>query len=238
MSDELSKGISVLIVDDNEKNLQIAAKVVSKAGYRVMLAPDGMSALELIIEQPPDVILLDIMMPGIDGLEVCRRIKEISGCDDIPIIFLSAMGEENSIEEGLSLGGADYVTKPFSERVLLARLRSHIERAQYQKKLAHYSRELEEKNQNLVLLKEKILAVNQDLEKQIEKNIQIFATLNDKIRNPLCVVVTMLEMQDNENSGSIIEQLNRIDKVVDDLDKGFIESEKVKAYLKKHHDLL
>jgi hypothetical protein len=83
-------------------------------------------------------------------------------------------------------------------------------------------------------MKETILAVNQDLEEQIQKNIEVFATLNDKIRNPLSVVATMLDMGEHEYADSIIEQLNRIDKVVDDLDRGFIESEKVQAYLQKH----
>jgi len=120
MDQESYAHITVLIVDDNENNLQIAAKVVSGAGFQVMLAPDGQSALELIEEEIPDAILLDIMMPHMDGLEVCRRLKKKTGCEDIPIIFLTALGEEDRIEEGLSIGGVDYVTKPFSERVLLA----------------------------------------------------------------------------------------------------------------------
>lgn len=234
MNSEPDAHVYVLIVDDNENNLQIAAKVVSRAGYRVMLAPDGQSALELISENTPDAILLDIMMPEMNGLEVCRKIKSISTCADVPVIFLSAVGEEDRIEEGLSIGGVDYVTKPFSERILLARLKTHIDRGLYLKKIAQYARELEEKNQNLEEMKARILAINQDLEEQIGKNVQVFATLNDKIRNPLCVVVTMLEMQENRDSESIIEQLNRIDRVVDDLDKGFIESEKVRSYLMKH----
>ncbi|PKL59270.1 MAG: hypothetical protein CVV33_08700, partial [Methanomicrobiales archaeon HGW-Methanomicrobiales-4] len=130
--------------------------------------------------------------------------------------------------------GVDYVTKPFDERVLLARLRSHIDRGIYQKKILDFNRILNEKNQILEDMKETLLAVNKDLEEQIGKNVEVFATLNDKIRNPLCVVATMLEMDDHAYSASIIEQLDRIDKVVDDLDKGFVESEKVKAYLKKH----
>lgn len=234
MNSESDSHISVLIVDDNVNNLQIAAKVISKAGYGVMLAPDGTSALELITNTTPDAILLDIMMPGMNGIEVCKKIKSIKNYADIPIIFLSAVGEEDRIEEGLAIGGLDYVTKPFSERILLARLRTHIERGQYLKKIAQYTRELEEKNQNLEEMKARILKINADLEEQIGKNVQVFATLNDKIRNPLSIVVTMLEMQDNWDHSSIITHLNRIDKVVDDLDKGFIESEKVRLYLMKH----
>ena len=235
MNQRSDPAISVLIVDDNENNLQIAAKVVSNAGYLVMLAPDGQSALELIGEQIPDAILLDIMMPHMDGLEVCRKIKQNPDCLDVPVIFLSAMGEEDRIEEGLLIGGVDYVTKPFSERVLLARLRSHIDRGMYQKQVLEFNRKLHEKNLALEELKENLLLANKDLEEQIRKNVEVFATLNDKIRNPLSVVATMLDMDEHEYAASIIEQLSRIDNVVDDLDRGFIESEKVQAYLKKHH---
>lgn len=235
MIHESYEQISVLIVDDNEDNLQIAAKVVGGAGFLVMLAPDGQSALEMIESHVPNAILLDIMMPHMDGLEVCRRLKKIPGTEDIPVIFLSALGEEDQIEEGLATGGVDYVTKPFREKVLLARLRSHIDRGIYQKRIQEFNRELTIKNAFLKEMQEKLLAANQDLEEQIRKNVEVFATLNDKIRNPLCVVATMLEMDEHEYSGSIIEQLDRIDKVVDDLDRGFVESKKVQAYLKKHH---
>jgi two-component system sensor histidine kinase/response regulator len=227
---------SVLIVDDNENNLQIAAKVISKAGYWVMLAPDGNSALELIEKTTPDAILLDIMMPEMSGLEVCKIIKSIEKYADIPILFLSADGDEDSIEEGLILGGVDYITKPFNEKILLARLRTHIDRALHQKEIAGYAHVLEEKNEKLEEMRREILKSNADLEEQIGKNLQVLATLNDKIRNPLSIVITLLEMQEDRDSSLIIEHLNRIDRVVDDLDKGFVDSEKVKAYLYKHSD--
>ncbi len=207
-------GITVLIVDDNENNLQIAAKVVSKAGFRVLLAQDGESALELTREETPDVILLDIMMPDMNGLEVCRRLMKHPEFREVPVIFLSAKDEDSSIEEGLSIGGTDYVTKPFSERVLLARLRSHVDRRLYQKKL---------------------IESNKELEAQIAKNIQVFAVLNDQIRNPLCAAILTLEMIDDKNTEKVIENLQRINKVVDDLDHGFIDSEKVLNFLHKHH---
>lgn len=216
METENNSDITVLIVDDNENNLQIAAKVVSKAGFRVLLAQDGASALEITSEITPDVILLDIMMPDMDGLEVCRRLMKRPEFIDIPVIFLSAKDEDISIEEGLLIGGTDYVTKPFSERVLLARLRSHIDRRIYQKKLKE---------------------LNKELEAQIEKNIQVFAVLNDQIRNPLCAAVLTLEMIDDKNAEKVIENLQRINKVVDDLDKGFIDSEKVLNFLHKHHGI-
>jgi len=157
---------------------------------------------------------LDIMMPDMNGLEVCRRLMKHPEFREVPVIFLSAKDEDSSIEEGLSIGGTDYVTKPFSERVLLARLRSHVDRRLYQKKL---------------------IESNKELEAQIAKNIQVFAVLNDQIRNPLCAAILTLEMIDDKNTEKVIENLQRINKVVDDLDHGFIDSEKVLNFLHKHH---
>jgi DNA-binding response OmpR family regulator len=230
--------LSVLIVDDNEDNLQIAAKVVSSAGFRVILAQDGTRALAHTNEEIPDAILLDIMMPGLDGLEVCRQLKLRPELEEIPIIFLSALGDEKKIEEGLTIGGVDYVIKPFSERVLLARLILHIERGLYLKKIRENNRELAEKNRILEEMHTEIRAVNTDLETQIEKNLHIFAALGDQIRNPLSVMVTMLEMHENPEMEGIIAQIHRIDKAVDNLDKGFVDSDKVRQYLKKHYSIL
>ena len=152
MIPDIDRKISVLIVDDDENNLQITAKVVHSAGYQVILARDGMSALEFTESVIPDAVLLDIMMPGIDGLEVCRIMKNNPALSDTPIIFLSAVGEEEKIETGLDYGGADFVSKPVSNRVLLARLRSHIERGILHKHLNEKNHELKQVVQKLHLL--------------------------------------------------------------------------------------
>lgn len=233
----LSEEPVVLIVDDNENNLQIAAKIIHQAGYQVLLASDGTSALEILHSNTPDAILLDIMMPGMSGLEVCDAIQSTSGLSGIPIIFLSAIGEDAMIEEGLMRGGVDYITKPFRERILCARLRLHIERGQHQKEILRQRQILAEKNQNLIMTQEQLITSNKALETQIEKNLEIFAAMNDVIRNPLAVAMTMLEMDDHPGSEKIISQLERIDTAVDDLDKGFLASDKVRSYLKKHYQI-
>ncbi|HWQ66984.1 MAG TPA: response regulator, partial [Methanospirillum sp.] len=146
MMPDTRKEITVLIVDDDENNLQLSAKAVYSAGYQVIMAQDGMSALEITDSIIPDAILLDIMMPGIDGLEVCKRMKGNPALSDIPVIFLSAAGEEEKIEFGLAHGGVDFVAKPVSNRVLLARLRTHIERGILQRSLHEKNQELETRN--------------------------------------------------------------------------------------------
>lgn len=141
---------TVLIVDDNENNLQLAAKTIHAAGYEVILAKDGFSAMEICDKIIPDAILMDIVMPVMDGLETCRRIKKNPICTDIPVIFLSAAGEEEKIEEGLDAGGTDFVMKPLHDRILLARLKSHIERGIYQRSLRDLNEELKIKNEKII----------------------------------------------------------------------------------------
>ena len=118
---------TVMIVDDNLENLRVAAGIVSRAGYEVILVRNGPDVLEGVKKHKLNAILLDVMMPGMDGFEVCQHLKEDAATSDIPVIFVSAKSEVISIEKGFEVGGADYVTKPYSSRVMLARLKTHIE---------------------------------------------------------------------------------------------------------------
>lgn len=120
----------VLVVDDVETNLDI---LVDSLGddYRVSVAMDGESALEIIEEDPPDIILMDIMMPGIDGYEVCERLKSKTATRDIPVVFLTALSEEENEAKGLALGAVDYITKPFRAALVKARVKNHLELKQH-----------------------------------------------------------------------------------------------------------
>jgi len=116
----------ILIVDDLPRNLQVLALLLDKAGYRVSMAMDGAQALAMVAEEAPDLVLLDVMMPGTDGLEVIRRLKALEAHRDIPVIFLTARAELEDLEEGFRLGAVDYVTKPFRGGELLARVATHV----------------------------------------------------------------------------------------------------------------
>ncbi len=118
---------SVLIVDDITKNLQVVGTILRQAGYAVTPATSGAEALEGVREQLPDLILLDLMMPEMDGLEVCRRLKADSATRQIPVIFLTASNEMEHLMKGFEVGAVDYVTKPFNAPELLARVRTHLE---------------------------------------------------------------------------------------------------------------
>lgn len=111
----------ILVVDDTKTNINILVELLAEQ-YDVVVALNGKSALDILKEERVDLILLDIMMPDMDGFEVCRRIKQNSDIHDIPIIFITAKSDEESIEKGYEIGGADYITKPFKPRELLAKI--------------------------------------------------------------------------------------------------------------------
>ena len=115
----------VLVVDDDVKTVELLKLYLNRDGYKILTAYDGIEALRLARESHPDLIVLDLMLPGIDGLEVCRTIREES---DVPIIMLTARTTDQDKLTGLSLGADDYVTKPFSPRELAARVRAVLRR--------------------------------------------------------------------------------------------------------------
>ena len=116
----------VLVVDDEQDILELIAYNLRREGYGVETVQTGEQALESIRRQPPDAVILDLLLPGLDGIEVCRRIKRDSA--HIPVLMLTAKTEDADIVAGLEVGADDYVTKPFSPRVLLARLRAALRR--------------------------------------------------------------------------------------------------------------
>ncbi|MBU1260543.1 MAG: response regulator [Planctomycetes bacterium] len=120
---------NILIVDDEEDVLELVRYNLDKNGYKIETATTGEEALKKARAKLPDLLILDLMLPGIDGLEVCKKLKSDSKTQNIPIIMLTAKGEESDIVTGLELGADDYVTKPFSPKVLVARVRRILQRA-------------------------------------------------------------------------------------------------------------
>ncbi len=116
----------ILVVDDTPANIQALSGILRGAGYQLSIATDGMQALDVLSRIRPDLILLDVMMPGIDGLETCNRIKKVTDWKEIPIIFLTAKTEVADIVKGFESGAVDYVGKPFNAHELLARVNTHI----------------------------------------------------------------------------------------------------------------
>ncbi|WP_050026818.1 hybrid sensor histidine kinase/response regulator [Verrucomicrobium sp. BvORR034] len=117
---------TILIIDDQEQNLQIVGTILSMMDYDIIPALSGEQAFKRLAIRKPDLILLDVMMPEMDGLEVCRRLQANSDWSGIPVIFLSAADDKNLIVQALETGGVDYVTKPFNRAELLSRVRTHL----------------------------------------------------------------------------------------------------------------
>ncbi len=141
----------VLVVDDISKNLQVVGSLLRIEGYRIAPATSGAQALERVRAETPDLILLDRMMPEMDGLEVCRRLKSDPVTQPIPVIFLTASNEMEHLVKGFEVGAVDYVTKPFNPPELLARVRTHLELKHARDTILRYGQELsrlnEEKNE-------------------------------------------------------------------------------------------
>lgn len=123
---------NILVVDDEEDILELVQYNLAKEGYRVSCVSSGEAGLEKAREVEPDLVLLDLMLPGVDGLDVCKLLKNDSRTQHIPIIMLSARGEEADIVTGLELGADDYIVKPFSPRVVSARVKSVLRRNRQQ----------------------------------------------------------------------------------------------------------
>jgi len=117
---------TVLVVDDQERNIQLVGTLLQLFNYEIVPATSGEQALKRVASRVPDLILLDVLMPGMGGLEACRQIKATPGCEDVPILFLSAADDKNLVVEGLESGGVDYVAKPFNKAELLSRVNTHI----------------------------------------------------------------------------------------------------------------
>jgi DNA-binding NtrC family response regulator len=136
---------SILVVDDTPANIGILLDTLSKAGYRVRVASDGESALEQLQYSPPDLVLLDVMMPGMDGFETCRRLRQLPKLEQLPVVFMTALSDIQDKVRAFAAGADDYITKPFQHEEVLARVRVHLTRRDLECRLAQLNRELEDR---------------------------------------------------------------------------------------------
>jgi len=172
----------LLIIDDIPENIGILFGLLSDQGHEVLIAEDGVTGLETAYSEQPDLILLDVMMPLVDGFEVCRRLKEQPTTQDIPVIFLTALSETHNKISGFQLGAVDYITKPLKHEEVLARVNTHLTVRRLQQQQQQYIEQLKERNAEL----------------------DAFAhTVAHDLKNPLGVITGMSEMlclQHRENA--------------------------------------
>lgn len=144
---ERLKKVPILVVDDKPENLDILITYLDTCGFTISVALNGKEAIELAIEFIPDIILLDVMMPGINGFETCCALKQNDKTKNIPVIFMTALSETIDKVRGFQVGGVDYITKPFHQEEVLARINAHLTICQQQKKLEKHNLELLQLNQ-------------------------------------------------------------------------------------------
>lgn len=157
-----SKPVQLLLVDDNPVNLQVLGAALEPEGFTILAAPNGEIALTIAQRSHPDLILLDIMMPRLDGFATCHRLKQDPATADIPIIFLTAKNEMESIAQGFRAGGVDYMTKPFQAEEVLIRIKTHLENRRL-------TAELMEKNRALELRTAELITANEKLRQETER---------------------------------------------------------------------
>ncbi|MCS6807677.1 MAG: hybrid sensor histidine kinase/response regulator [Bacteroidota bacterium] len=198
----------ILIVDDIPRNLQVLGSILSGSGFGVSVASSGQSALDAVQETIPDVILLDIQMPDMDGFEVCERLKSNPTTADIPVIFLTARTEVDDIVRGFDVGAVDYITKPFISQELLARVRTHLRLVRQTKRLQDLNND---KNEFLGIAAHDLrnpLSKIQFIAEKMAYEAQTFTPelINDAAQDILHTVSGMMELISNLLDVNVIEQ--------------------------------
>jgi two-component system sensor histidine kinase/response regulator len=203
----------ILIVDDVPKNIQILANILSKEGYEIAYANQGEQALDILQHQAFDLILLDVMMPGKNGFEVCKILKSQKSTKDIPIIFLTAKAEMENIIQGFKVGGHDYITKPFNQSELLARTKTHIQLNEQKKALHNLNLTLEDKVAERTRELEKAYAQLGALEKT---KTEFLSIISHELRTPLNGMnglTTLLEQTElNKQQKEYLKYLGEVSK--------------------------
>ncbi len=205
---------TILIVDDNPQNLQVLAKILQDNKYEIEFATNGEAALEWLKTNQFGLILLDINMPGMNGFEVCKKIRSNPVMNNIPVIFLSADTDRESILKGFEFGAQDYVTKPFDSRELLARVRTHLALKESLEKLEKLNKTLEEKvDERTRQLKEanvRLEALNLRLFDLDKAKSDFLNLISHEIRTPLNGILGPLELLKEPVTGSEIGELVEI----------------------------
>jgi signal transduction histidine kinase len=240
MKSEIQPNGTILIVDDNSANLGVLSDALSQAGFEVRVAKSGKMALERVKYALPDLILLDVMMPEMDGFETCRRLQANPETTQIPVIFMTALSDTANKVEGFQLGAVDYITKPFQQEEVLARVKLHL-------KLHVLAEKLEEKN---MLLEQKVVEVSkayEDLQKMQIKLIQsekmsglgqLAAGIAHEINNPINFIAGNLGYA-QEYAHNLLKIIHlyqedyvnptpRIQAAIDEIELEFLEEDFIK----------
>ena len=206
-------GANILVVDDTPESLKFLTDMLTSEGYQVYPADSGELALASIAARRPDLIFLDIFMPGVNGFEVCRRLKSREETRRIPIIFISVSTETTQQVEGLRLGAVDFVVKPFRREVLLARLRTHLElsrlRSRLEQQVEERTDELRQANERLQIELAELQRAENQLSEALKEKEALLRELYHRTKNNMQVIASLLSLQ---TSYVADEQVSRVFK--------------------------
>jgi len=195
MSQPSSKQANILVIDDESHELTLLTVALTRRGYRVQQADNGPLGLELARSAPPDLILLDIMMPDMDGYQVCRRLKEDAKTGDIPVIVISALERVDDKIEAFSAGAVDYIPKPFVVSEMLARVKTHLALRAAQKQLEEKSEIIEQLNESL---EQRVIRRTQALQDEIAQHKQTEALLQEQRAQSRLLAARLTEVEEIE----------------------------------------
>lgn len=174
----------ILLVDDIHENLQVLFQILNKQGFEILVAEDGQTGLEIAIDEIPDLILLDIMMPDINGFDVCAKLKASEKTRDIPVIFMTALNDITNKVTGFNLGAVDYITKPIQNEEALARIRTHLTMQKLKKAL-------QESNKNLTAQHKELATKNEELKVKNDQLDAFSYMVAHDLKNPLNLILGM-----------------------------------------------
>ncbi len=205
IANPIVEGGRILLVDDNPTNIDVLYEFLSDQGYEIFVAEDGPSAISRLGFMLPDLILLDIMMPHMDGFEVCDHLQTMEQAREIPIIFITAMGAVDDKVRGFESGGVDYITKPFQNQEVLARIRTHL---------------------SMKRMREALRSKNAQLTEQNEALDAYARTVAHDLKNPLNLILNYARLIEDEGGltgmaaqdlGTIIMSADRMNHIIQDL---------------------
>jgi two-component system, sensor histidine kinase and response regulator len=211
-SDDL-RGARILAVDDTPENLKILRECLEPEGYNLLIATNGDGAIKVATSARPDLILLDVQMPGKDGFETCAILKSQPETADIPVIFVTALAETSALVKGFEVGGIDYIIKPFQNEEVLARVSTHL-------KIDFLQRRLEESNASLS-------DANRAIQRSSERRSAFMAGLSHEFRTPLTSIMGFTELvirrgeglgeKQQDNLGRVLESSKHLLELVNDI---------------------